>query len=144
MINFRTKLASDKPITNINLFSGVYDKAQRQDLQWSKEARLQNGFNIFHSNKYKNMAYGIGLNYLKDDGYRWGENDHRLRINFNTRFNSKKIPSLQYGLNGSVLITDAASFLLWESYKYGYIAGDTLITNTTSYNTFLRPLCEFF
>ncbi len=144
MINFRTKLASDKPITNINLFSGVYNNAPRKDLQWSNKARLQNGFNIFHSNKYENMAYGIGLNYFKDDGYRWGENDHRLRISFNTRFNSKKIPSLQYGLNGSILITDAASFLLWESYKYGYIAGDTLITNTNSYNHSFDPYVSFF
>jgi iron complex outermembrane receptor protein len=144
MINFRTKLASDKPITNINLFSGVYDNAPRKDLQWSNVPKLQNGFNIFHSNKYKNMAYGIGLNYFKDDGYRWGENDHRLRISFNTRFNSKKIPSLQYGVNGSVLTTDAASFLLWESYKYGYIAGDTLITKTTSYNHSFDPFVSFF
>ncbi len=144
MINFRTKLASDKPITHINLFSGVYDNAPRKDLQWNSQARLQNGFNIFHSNKYKNMAYGIGLNYFKDDGYRWGENDHRLRISFNTRFNSKKIPSLQYGVNGSVLTTDAASFLLWESYKYGYIAGDTLVTNTTSYNHSFDPYVSFF
>ena len=144
MINFRTKLASDKSITNINLFSGVYDNAPRKDLQWNSQARLQNGFNIFHSNKFENMAYGIGLNYFKDDGYRWGENDYRLRISFNTRFNSKKIPSLQYGLNGSVLVTDAASFLLWESYKYGYIAGDTLITNTTSYNHSFDPFVSFF
>ena len=144
MINFRTKLASGKPITHINLFSGVYDNAPRKDLQWNSQARLQNGFNIFHSNKYKKMAYGIGLNYFKDDGYRWGENDHRLRISFNTRFNSNKIPSLQYGLNGSILITDAASFLLWESYKYGYIAGDTLVTNTTSYNHSFDPYVSFF
>ncbi len=144
IINFKTIQPGKKPITNINVFSGIYDKPERTSLRWTNSILKQVGFNIFHTKKINNNDFGVTLFYIKDDGYRLGESDNRLRSNFNTKFRNKKINGLQYGLNGGVMYSRSNSFLLWEDFKNGYTVLDSQTTKTNSGNFYLDPYLQYY
>lgn len=143
IINFRTKSAGAKPITQINCFSGVYDYPTNSGLNWSKTNRFQSGLSIFHAFKKGDWNSNINLNYIDDNGYRWGENDHRLRLGFQVRYKPQQIPGLQFSLASAAMISQSASFLIWESYTLGFICKDSLTTNTTAYNFHIDPSVSF-
>jgi len=144
IINFRTSFARSKPITKVNFISGFYDDADRKSLNWSKTNRYQRGFNIFHSRKIKTTSVALSANYNKDDGYRFGDTEHRFRTNINTRFISNKIRGLNYGINAGFLASENRSFLLWESYDQGYMILDSLSNATKSININIDPYVSFY
>ncbi len=142
IIHFRTEMASDKPITRFNLHSGVFSKPKRASANWSEQTRFQYGFNAFHSVKKKNKTFAVSMDYFKDQGYRMGENDHRLRLTGRSEFKGKH--NSKYGLNAGVLVTDGGSFLLWENYDLAYTALDSQTTSTLSKNVYLDPYYHFY
>lgn len=142
IIHFRTEMAKERPITRFNLHSGVFSQPRRSNAKWSEQSRIQYGFNGFHSFKKKNSAFALSMDYFKDQGYRMGESDHRLRLTGRSEFNGKR--NLKYGLNAGVLLTDGGSFLLWENYDLGYTSLDSQITSTFSKNYYLDPYLTFY
>jgi outer membrane cobalamin receptor len=142
IIHFRTEMAKDKPITRFNLHSGIFSPPQRASAQWSSSPRIQYGFNAFHSFKKKSSAFAFSMDYFKDQGYRMGENDHRLRLTGRSEFKGKG--KSKYGLNAGILLTDGGSFLLWENYDLGYTALDSQTTSTFSKNFYLDPYFLFY
>lgn len=136
IIHFRTEMAKNKPVTRINLHAGVFSNPSRQSLGWSNAPRWQSGLTAFHSFRKKNYASALSLDYLKDMGYRMGENDHRIRLGSRNEFSKG---NKKYGLNAGLLITDGGSFLLWESFEKGYTALDSATTSTFSVNYYLDP-----
>jgi iron complex outermembrane receptor protein len=142
IIHFRTEMAKEKPITRFNLHSGVFSQPFRSNAKWSEQSRIQYGFNGFHSFKKKNKAFALSMDYFKDQGYRMGESDHRLRLTARSEFKGKR--NSKYGLNAGVLITDGGSFLLWENNDLGYTALDSQTTSTFSKNYYLDPYYNFY
>lgn len=142
IVHLRTEMATTKPITRISAFSGIYSQPNRDSLIWNKNVQMQQGISLFHSAKKKQLSYAISANYFKDNGYREGESDHRLRINTNLKWQAKN--RVQYGLNLGTLISDGGSFLLWERYQKGYniLSGQT--TSTKSTNFYVDPNISFY
>jgi outer membrane cobalamin receptor len=143
-IHIRTATPKDKPQSGFALFSGFFDQPDRDSARWSKRTRWQYGFNAYHNRKIKQLDLSTSINYLKDEGYRLGENDERLRINWRTNYRNKKIAGLSYGLNGSVNTQKSASFLLWESYPQSYISLDSASTDARVLNVSIDPHLDFY
>ncbi len=145
VINIRTADPKDKPITSLTPIFGWYNKPSRDSLKWTNNTQLQKGFNAFHSRVYKQLDLTFTANYLKDDGYRFGEDDERLRFSFKTKFHSKKFAGLTYGLNGSMMYQNSSSFLLWNGYPQGgLVALSNQKTMDKSYNFSIDPHVDFF
>lgn len=144
IIHFKTLQPGNKPLTQVALFSGLYSDAERSTLKWNRDALWNSGFSVFHARRLKLNTFSGSVFYVKDDGYRLGENDHRIRGNFSSTFRSVKRPLLTYGLNGGIMYSRTQSFLLWENYTYGYTALDSQATETNSGNFYIDPHLQFY
>jgi outer membrane cobalamin receptor len=142
IVHFRTELTNDEPVTRFSTFSALYSNPQRQNLKWSQNPLKQYGASAFHTGKRNQLQYAISGNYLRDEGYRLGENDHRLRMNSNLKWSTKN--KVQFGLNLGMLFSNGASFLLWESYDKGYTILDSQVTTTRSNNYYIDPFLTFY
>jgi hypothetical protein len=126
VINIRTATPKAASLTSVTTFAGVYDKLPRDSSRWSDKTRIQYGFNMFNSQKIKQLDLTIGANYLKDDGYRLGERDERGRLSFQTNYHHKK-------LQGSVMAsTEASCIPMRRAFFYGK-AGPMPILHSTQW-----------
>ncbi|MBN4062211.1 MAG: hypothetical protein COA57_08395 [Flavobacteriales bacterium] len=70
VINIRTAYPKDKPITKVNVNTGIYDNPTRKNaIYWGKSNPIYTGMNFFHSRKIGNLDLVIGGNVFKDQGY---------------------------------------------------------------------------
>ncbi|MFN7313258.1 MAG: TonB-dependent receptor domain-containing protein [Bacteroidota bacterium] len=143
IVNIRTARPDKKPRFSFQLFNGVYSMPQRDSAKWWKGNRWQNGFNGFYSQKIKRLELTLGVNALNDQGYRLGEFDKRVRTNFKTNYLLSKQHQFEVGIDGSFMTQQSASFLLWESFSYGYTALDSAQTKTNATLFSLDPHADF-
>lgn len=130
VINIKTRKPTAKPQLQVNVFNGFYSKPTRDSAQWNSGVQWYNGANAFYSKRYNNTSITTGFNFLNDNGYRLGEYDKRFRAYAKINYVLKNKPQLQFGLNTTLMKQQSASFLLWESYAYGYTSLDSVATQT--------------
>jgi outer membrane cobalamin receptor len=143
VINIRTSPPKQKPITQFTLIGGMYNQLKRDSTRWSYKTRFQSGFNAFDSRKIKRIDLVTAINYTKDNGYRLGEQDERLRLSIFTNYHHPHIAGLKYGINTSLMNTQAQSFLLWENWQLAYTAQDSITTNSHSTNVSFDPHIDY-
>ncbi len=116
VINVRTKYPKMAPETKVIFSSGIYGDPKREYAKtWGNVQPIFTGTQFFHSRMFGNFDLVIGGNVFADNGYRQGDNEQRARINFNTRWRSKKVEGLTYGLNANYMKWDGAKFFIWEN-----------------------------
>ena len=131
VINIRTQYPKEKPITKINISNGFYMSGfgtrkgtslmggdsildQRSDQTWWNQPRGYVQGNFTHLNKlneYNELV--VGGSFMKDQGYRFGSDDQRTRINAGWKHFSKKYNGLSYGLNLNNNFNKNTLFFLW-------------------------------
>ena len=117
VINIRTQYPNEDPVTKVNISNGFYNKGyasrmgtslisgdsvlhQRGNQTWWDSPRGYIQGNFSHLRKLsENDELVVGGFFMKDQGYRFGENDQRTRLNAGWKHFSKKINGLSYGLN---------------------------------------------
>ncbi len=114
VINIRTAYPKDKPVTKISLTHGVYGNPKRDSLRWWDTNPYYTGVNFFHGQKFGAFDLVVGGAAFSDKGYREGEVENRGRFNFNTRYRSKKIEGLSFGLNGNFQKSKGGVFIIWQ------------------------------
>lgn len=154
VINIRTAYPKAEPMTMINISNGIYMPStgsqmgvnkeggdsiiDRTSKNWNPNTNYYVATNFLHTRRIKeNFDLVIGGNYTTDLGYRVGEDEHRGRVNFNTRYRSKKIEGLSFGINGNFNKTKGADFFLWQnadSVYYPQGLTDTATTTLQFYN----------
>lgn len=160
VINVRTGYPRNEPETKVNIFHGFYDSPVHIDTngirgnqtKWWDGTRSYSGVNFFHSRKVKqNFDVVVGGAFFNDQGYKEGEYETRGRINFNTRYRSKKVEGLSYGLNGNANYTTGGLYLLWMDADSGALrpsGGLDPETTTISYYNSTRinldPYIEYW
>ena len=124
-VHIRTAYPGVKPLTKINVYSGLYSSPNISDAKWWGNYPGIHGVNFLHSRIIKNLDLVIGGNLNYDHGYigppvvdsivssvfpdtvsNFTERDlvsMRARINFNLRYRSKNIRGLNYGINGNFM-----------------------------------------
>ena len=131
VINIRTQYPKDEPVTKVNISNGFYNNGyasrmgtslitgdsvldQRNDQTWWDSPRGYIQGNFTHLRKLsENDELVVGGFFMKDQGYRFGENDQRARINAGWKHFSKKINGLSYGLNLNNNFNNSTIFFLW-------------------------------
>ena len=131
VINIRTQYPKDETVTKINLSNGFYMPGygtrngtsfvsgdslldQRNDQTWWDRPRGYLQGNFTHLRKLgENDELVLGGFFMKDQGYRFGENDQRARINGGWKHFSKKINGLSYGLNLNNNFNNSTIFFIW-------------------------------
>jgi len=167
VVNLRTAYPTDKPKTKVVLFHGIYGDPVRRDstgnridnrgrvakpLKWSNENRYFSGTNFVHSRKFgSNFDFTINGAYFNDRGYKEGETEERGRLNINTRYRSKKVEGLSYGVNASHQDSKGGLYILWANADSGALrpsGGLDPETTTISYYRSTRsnidPFVEYW
>jgi len=119
VVNLRTRFPGNEPATEITLFGGATMNPARKELIWWDRQPLFAGISFSHLRKIGNLDLSLGGNYFKDEGYREGEYDNRIRGNLGLRYRFKKIEGLAAGLNISAMYVDKSDFLLWQDADSG-------------------------
>ena len=133
VINIRTKYPKDEPITKINISNGFYMPGygkrkgtsliggdsildKRGGQTWWNSPRGYAQGNFTHLRKInENSELVLGGSFMKDQGYRLGSNDQRIRVNGGWKHFSKKYNGLSYGINLNNNFNKSTTFFLWAS-----------------------------
>ena len=113
VINLRTRFPGNAPSTEVTLFGGVTMNPARKELIWWDSQPLFAGVSFSHLRKIGNLDLSLGGNYYKDEGYREGDYENRIRGNLGLRYRFKKVQGLAAGLDISAMYVDKSDFLLW-------------------------------
>jgi len=146
VINIRTKYPKIKPETKLIFSSGIYGNPERPEIKWWGNVQpIYTGTQFFHARMIGNFDLVVGGNYYLNNGYRENDNIQQARLNFNTRWRSKKIQGLSYGVNFNATKIKGEEYLLW-------LDGDTGVYRTSpsyeqAYNNlrmYIDPYITYF
>lgn len=144
VINLRTRFPGIEPSTEVTLFGGTNMNPARKELIWWDRQPLFAGASFSHLRKIGNLDLSLGGNYFKDEGYREGAYENRIRGNVGLRYRSKKIQGLVGGLAISAMYVDQSDFLLWQDADSGaYRQNPESITPLTGYRYNIDPSLEY-
>lgn len=147
IMNVRTGWPTNHPQTKLISYSGLYLNPERSELKWwGNTLQSFNGYQIMHSQKFGNFDLVVNGNLYNDQGYRKDQKNQRLGLNVKTRYRSKKVEGLTYGLNANAFRRWGTNFLFWRAEKefdtnlndsvykaYPYEPGGTVMEQTNTY-----------
>jgi len=144
VVNVRTRFPGIEPSTEITLFGGTYLKPSRRELIWRDKSPINAGASLSHLRKIGNLDLSLGANYVKDEGYREGEYETRIRGNVSLRYRFKKVQGLSAGLTASGMYVDQGDFLLWADADSGaYRQNPESLTPLTGTRYNIDPYVEY-
>lgn len=131
-INIRTAYPTDKPLTKVIAYGGLYSKPSGNAVAWYTDLPIISGVTFLHSRKAKQWDLVFGGNFNYDHGYIgpprtdslvWADTitnftnkqmvSKRGRLNFNISRRDKRVKGLQYGLNGNFMLSQSTMPLAW-------------------------------
>ena len=144
VVNLRTRFAGNDPSTEVTVFGGAFLNPARKELIWWEGQPLFAGGSFSHLRKMGNLDLSLGGNYFKDEGYREGEYESRIRGNLGLRYRFKKVQGLSVGLNASAMYVDQGEFLLWLNADSGaYRQNPESLAPLTGYRYNIDPSIEY-
>lgn len=144
VINLRTRDPGNEPSTEVTLFGSVIMNPIRKELIWWDRQPLSGGASFSHLRKMGKLDLSLGGNYFKDEGYREGEYENRIRGNLGLRYRSEKVQGLVLGLSASGMYVDQSDFLLWMDADSGaYRQAPGSVTPLTGHRYNIDPYVEY-
>ena len=144
VINLRTRIPGSEPATEITLFGGAFMNPERGELTWWDRQPLFTGGSFSHLRKAGKLDISMGGNYFKNEGYREGDYENRLRGNVGLRYRSEKVQGLSLGLSTSAMYVDQSDFLLWQDADSGaYRQNPESMSPLTGYRFNIDPFVEY-
>lgn len=149
-IHVRTAYPREKPITKINVYTGIYSAPKNKAQKWYSDYPGIHGVNFLHSRKAGHWDIVVGGNFNYDHGYIGPPRQDstvtyfnpaipnpdtisnftnkqmasvRGRLNFNLRHRSRKFKGLAYGLNANVMINKTNMAFAWLNDSSGLYQG---------------------
>lgn len=141
-IHIRTKYPSAKPLSKVNVYTGMYSAPSVEGAKWWNNTPLITGANLLHSRQIGNLDLVVGGNVNYDHGYIgppvtdslvWEDTISnfterqmslkRARLNFNIRYRSKKFKGLNYGINGNFMVAQSNLSFAWLNDSSGLYQG---------------------
>jgi outer membrane cobalamin receptor len=119
IINFRIADASNIPVTQFFIETGIYDKPQNRNWIWWNTPRVFTSASFSHLRKIGKTDIGFGSNLLIDEGYRRLNGEKLARASLRLKHFNSKIEGLTYGLNLNAGYTIKRDFVLWENASTG-------------------------
>ncbi len=124
VINFRSALAGNKPLTNVFLESGIFGKPQQENWVWWNTPRMFNSASVSHLQKFGNTDIGFGGFFQTDNGYRRLNDEKFGRANLRVKHHNQRVKGLTYGINFNGYLTRKRDFILWENAETGALKQD--------------------
>lgn len=122
VLNCITRNISEKPLTIVNGFYGIYDRPYYQEWDWSGERRQFNGLTLSHSQQIEKFGFNISFTRLEDASYR-EDDDFKKYIGFlKTVYNFTPVSSLTFIAN--TFNKRAGQFLYWKNSQNALIPPD--------------------
>ncbi len=143
VINLRMVVPGKKPVTKVRIFSGIYDDPEKASYKYWGKSPVQSGASVFHSRKIGPYEGGLGFYYLKDDGYRQGENTEIARITLNNTWRNQKVKGLNYGINMNGIFTAGGNFLFWKSANSPFIPADKTLSRIQNNKFNIDPFIQY-
>lgn len=121
VINIRTGYAYEKPRTKVQVYQGIYSNPKRDELKWwdGQFHPFFTGAFFSHRQRFGNLDVVVGANLNMEKSYLFEGDDQQARLNFKTRWQSKKVKGLSYGVNGNGMYQQFGRFFLWENSNEG-------------------------
>lgn len=163
-INIRTAYPTDTPSTSVAAYSGIYNSPPVAGAKWWNGAANFSGMSFLHSEKMGQLDLVLGGMILYDHGYigppqympqlsstingtpvsdnQMGEKTGRF--NFSLRYRPKKIPRLNYGINGDAGQSTNVVSLIWSNDSSGlYRAYPSTVILQTQQMFYLDPFINY-
>lgn len=117
VINVRTGWAKDKPETEFRIYQGLYDVPGEETARWWEGtfSPIFTGAFFSHRRKIKNLDLVVGAHVSSDLTYLQRGHRQAARANFKTRYRSKKVKGLSFGINGNYQFQQSGRFILWKN-----------------------------
>jgi iron complex outermembrane receptor protein len=162
-IYIRTAYPKLKPLTKVNVYTGLYTPPKDRTYKWWSDYPYIAGTNFLHSHMFGNMDVVIGGQVNFDHGYigaphpnQWvidtvsNFTDKQMaasqyRMNFMLRYRSKKTQGLNYGLNGNIIQNNTNMVMAWLDDTSGFFRaypGSAILQNMFSF--FLDPFFNYY
>ncbi len=122
VLNCISRNISQKPLTIINGFYGMYDKPYYSEWDWSGERRPFNGLTLSHSQQIDKFGFNISFTRLQDASY-IEDDDFKKYIGFlKAVYNFTPVSSLTFIAN--TFNKRAGQFLYWKNSRNALIPPD--------------------
>ena len=125
IINFRTADASNIPVTQFFMETGIFDKPKNRNWIWWNSPRVINSVSFSHLQKFGKTDLGVGINLLADNSYRKFNDEKLGRVSLRLKHHDGKVDGLVYGVNLNSGYTTRTDFILWEDADKGALKQDT-------------------
>jgi len=149
-IHIRTAYPRAKPLTKINVYTGIYTPFKDKSQKWYSDYPGIHGFNFLHSRQIGHWDVVVGGNFNYDHGYIGPPRQDSTvtyfdpsspnpdtisnftnkqmasikgRVNFNIRHRSKRFAGLAYGLNGNIMLNKTNMAFAWLNDTSGLYQG---------------------
>lgn len=151
IINIRTRFASDKPETDVALFSQVWGNPKDERMKWWGDRDtggillpIETGFSFAHRRKAGKLDFVLGTYGLYRDSYNKDTYSRYMRVTPNIRYRVND--RLSIGLNTNFNFGRSGSFFTWSNDTGGaYRPGSGSATATLGRLRFtLDPTLQYF
>ncbi|MCX6254208.1 MAG: TonB-dependent receptor, partial [Bacteroidia bacterium] len=119
IINIRTADATNVPVTQFFVETGIFGKPKNRNWIWWNTPRVFASASFSHLQKVGKTDIGIGSNLLIDEGYRRLNGEKLARMSLRLKHFNSKVEGLTYGLNMNAGYTIKRDFVLWENANSG-------------------------
>ncbi|MCW9095694.1 MAG: TonB-dependent receptor, partial [Ignavibacteriaceae bacterium] len=138
VVNCITRNISEKPLTTVNGFYGVFDKPYYSEWNWSGQRRPFNGLTLSHSNKIGNFGFNVSFTRLEESSYRQ-DDDFKKYIGFlKTSYDFTPASSLTFIAN--TFNKRAGQFLYWKDSRNALVPPDQNLEDRIETNRYLFGL----
>jgi iron complex outermembrane receptor protein len=119
VINFRTADATNIPVTQFFIETGIFGKPKNKNWVWWDTPRTFSSASFSDLRKSGKTDIGISCNLFADDGYRRLNGEKLGRISLKLKHFNSRVDGLNYGLNINSGYNLKKDFILWEDAETG-------------------------
>jgi iron complex outermembrane receptor protein len=143
VINIISKEPSAKPLTNIKLSGGVYDKPYYEEWEWTDKTLYYTQADVTHSRMWKNTGLLFSAGRVETTGYQ--QNGEATTWNFLGRLDTRFTPQSRLTIQGNMVNGDYGEIFLWKNQNDVFempvtSVGDWVNSNKYSLNAVYRHL----
>ena len=124
--------------------NGIYGNPKRKSLQWWDKNPTFQMADFYVGQSFKNLGYTFGTNLYRDQGYRMGEDERRVRVNGSFFYKPKKFSNVKAGVGYNYQYQDIGAFILWKDDSSCYEAMDGTISEQLAVRLSVDPYLKFF
>lgn len=143
VINLRSVLAGTRPVTEITVFGGTYDRppGYHADPWAGGKTPRKGGLSVSHRQNFGRTGLVASINAVTDDGFRVGEPSRRVRGTVHVRQDLGK--GWTAGLHLAHLIDSTRLYTFWESDTNAFMPYPGSTNPQLNHRTMVDPYLEF-